>query len=276
MKRWLLIGLLCGLGGLWLHGEPTEREIREEKYGPSFYGIELPETGANVLLVVDISKSMGRKDASRTDGGRRWDTLVDEVTSLCDQMTLLIAERRVHFAITLLYEGGEQGHPGTEAYVLAEKGAKARLLQALQRETFAAGGSFEKTFGETLWKLVARDHVTHLFYLGDNDIGKYADTVEAAVGAWYTLPKEKPSAQARALWSLKKKWYQPWERWRKPVGQGRLTFKRQQSLPPPPKEVVFHAIAIGQKSPLLKRLADLGSGTYIERLPKKKKKRQNR
>ncbi len=272
MKRYLLLLLTFLLGTTLLWGDDAERAIREEKYGPCFYGIELPETGANVLLVIDVSKSMGRKDRLREDGGRRWDTLVDEVSTMCAQMETLIHERRVHFAVTLLYEGGKEGHSGTKAYDLAEKGVSSTLLASLKRDTFESGGSFEITFEETLWKLVARDHVTHIIYLGDNDIGKYAERVQAAVSAWYVLPKQNPTAAQRPLWQLKRKWWQPWERWRKPAGRGNLTFKRQQALPPPPKDVSFSCVAIGQSSPLLKRLAELGQGSYVERVARKKKK----
>ncbi len=268
MKRvvWMMVMLVAGM--LSAERAAEERAIREEKYGPMFYGIELPEQGANLLLVIDISKSMGRKDRLRTDGGRRWDTLVDEVTTMCGQMEALVREKRVHYAVTVLYEGGE-GHLGTEAYPLAKPEASAQLLRALQRQAFAAGGSFETTFRERLWSLVARDHITHVIYLGDNDIGKYDELVRGAVGAWYALPRQKPSAEQRPLWNRKQAWQKGWAHWRKPAGRGQLTFKRQQSLPPPPKDVVFSCVAIGQASPTLKALAELGQGEYVERRAKR-------
>ncbi len=244
----------------------------EERYGPVFYGIPLPETGARVLLVIDTSKSMGRKDKVRKDGGTRWDTLVDEVQTMTATMQELIAERRVNFTVTLLYEGGKTPHRGTSPYDIAVAGTADRLLTDLKAKEFTSGGSFETTFGETLWPLVAKQHLTHVFYLGDNDIGKYSESVRNAVTAWYNLPRKEPVKDQRKLWSLKNQWWDPWKRWRKPAGSGKLVFKKQQALPPPPKDVTFSCVAIGQASPLLKELATLGNGDYVERLPKKKRK----
>ncbi len=271
MKRLLLLLLLL-FGVSWSSAEAIDSP--EDRYGPVFYGIELPEDGARLLLIIDTSKSMGRKDKTRIDGGCRWDTLIDEVRAMSTQMEALIQERRVNFTVTLLYEGGDTPHTGSEAYDLAVKGEAEKMLRALEAKTFTSGGSFEVTFGETLWPLVADHHITYIIYLGDNDIGKYEESVQSSVAAWYTLPRKQPSADQRKLWNLKNDWWEPWSRWRKPAGSGRLVFKQQQSLPPPPKEVTFSCVAIGQASPLLKDLATLGKGVYVERLTKSKRKKK--
>lgn len=251
----------------------AERAALEKRYGPLFYGVELPENGARVLLVVDTSKSMGRKDATRTDGGRRWDTLLDEVAKMTDSMRALIRARRVCFTVSVLYEGGDTPHGGTEPFDMAQAGASERLLEELRGRDFTTGGSFETTFGETLWPLVSRQHITYVFYLGDNDIGRYAEApVRDAVSAWYALPRKEPAADQRKLWNLKVAWWKPWANWRRPA-RGVPTFRSRQTfpLPPPPRDVVFSCIAIGQKSPLLKELAKLGHGEYVERVPSRRK-----
>ena len=251
----------------------AERAALEKRYGPLFYGVELPENGARVLLVVDTSKSMGRKDATRTDGGRRWDTLLDEVAKMADSMRALIRARRVCFTVSVLYEGGDTPHGGTEPFDMAQTGASERLLEELRGRDFTTGGSFETTFGETLWPLVSRQHITYVFYLGDNDIGRYAEApVRDAVSAWYALPRKEPAADQRKLWNLKVAWWKPWANWRRPA-RGVPTFRSRQTfpLPPPPRDVVFSCIAIGQKSPLLKELAKLGHGEYVERVPSRRK-----
>ena len=238
----------------------------DARYVPYFYGIALPEDGARVLLVIDTSKSMGRKDASRPDGGTRWDTLCDQVSDMAGRMAALAARRRVCYTVTLLYEGGDAPHAGTEPFDLAKPGAAEALLAALRARALTSGGSFEATFGETLWPLVSRQHITHVIYLGDNDVGRYAEApVRAAVSAWYALPRRDPAAAQRALFRLKAAWWEPWKGWRRPTAQ-RPAFRGQQALPPPPCDVVFSAVAIGQKSPLLEELAALGGGEYVERL----------
>ncbi len=269
MKRALFLLCFIFLGTLLC---PAQTGAPEERYGPVFYGIPLPDTGARILLVIDTSKSMGRKDKTRADEGTRWDTLCDEVRSMTDTMKELIQERRVNFTVTLLYEGGKSPHEGSSPYDIATPGTDECLLTDLSTKTFTSGGSFETTFNETLWPLVAKQHITHIFYLGDNDIGKYDDAVRNAVAAWYTLPRKAPTQDQRKLWTLKNQWWEPWKHWRKPAGSGKLVFKKQQSLPPPPRDVTFSCIAIGQASPLLKELATRGNGIYVERLSKKKRK----
>lgn len=243
----------------------------EERYGPTFYGLRLPETGARLLLIIDVSKSMGRKDRARPDGGRRWDTLIDEVRSMTGEMAALVAARKVCFTVSLLYEGGDLPHPGSAPFDLAQAGAAERLLAELSAKTFASGGSFGTTFGETLWPLVARQHITHVIYLGDNDIARHADAVRDAVAAWYALPKANPTPQQRPLWNQKRAWWKPWERWRRPA-KGTPTFRAQQAYPPPPRDVTLSAVAIGQASPFLKSLTELGKGDYAERLPTRARK----
>lgn len=240
----------------------------EERYGPMFYGLRLPETGARLLLIIDTSKSMGRKDSTRTDGGRRWDTLLDEVRTMTNEMAALIAARKVCFTVSVLYEGGDLPHAGSEPFDLAQAGSAERLLSELSAKTFVSGGSFETTFGETLWPLVARQHITHIVYLGDNDIARHAETVRDAVSAWYALPRTAPEAHQRPLWNQKRAWWKPWERWRRPT-RGIPTFRAQQAYPPPPRDVTFSAVAIGQASPFLKELTALGKGEYAERLSKR-------
>lgn len=243
-----------------------------ERYGPVFYGVELPQSGARVLVIVDTSKSMGRKDKERTEPGTRWDTLRDEVRSMTDSMEDLVNRRKVCFTLSFLYEGGDLFHKGTEPFDFAVPGTGERVAAALERRDFTSGGNFEVTFGETLWPLVAKQHITHVFYLGDNDIGRYESEVLGAVKAWYELPPKNPTGEQRKLWNLKKAWRKPWERWRKPA-KGVPVFKSQQKFPPPPKDVTFSCIAIGQKSATLEQLATLGHGDYVERGVSQKKKR---
>ena len=264
----LLFSVLCSLS--W--GLAAEEAVTPHDYGPMFYGVELPENGARVLLVIDTSKSMGRKDAARTDGGTRWQTLLDEVAGMTDQMADAIARRRVCYTVTLLYEGGDDPHPGTAPFDLSKPGAADALQAELRAKAFTSGGSFEHTFGETLWSLVSKQHITHVIYLGDNDIGRYGETpARAALTAWYALPRANPTADQRPLFRLKTAWWEPWKGWRRPTAR-RPVFRSQQRLPPPPRDVVFHAIAIGQKSPFLKEMATLGHGEYVERLPPKRRK----
>lgn len=257
--------LCAALAALFCPLAPAEAPS-DARYVPYFYGIALPESGARVLLVIDTSKSMGRKDASRPDGGTRWDTLCDQVSEMAGRMAALAARRRVCYTVTLLYEGGDAPHAGTEPFDLAKPGAAEALLAALRARALTSGGSFEATFGETLWPLVSRQHITHVIYLGDNDVGRYAEApVRAAVSAWYALPRRDPAAAQRALFRLKAAWWEPWKGWRRPTAQ-RPAFRGQQALPPPPRDLVFSAVAIGQKSPLLEELAALGGGEYVERL----------
>lgn len=243
-----------------------------ERYGPVFYGVELPESGARVLVIVDTSKSMGRKDKTRAEPGTRWDTLRDEVRSMTDSMEELVKRRRVCFTLTFLYEGGDLFHKGTEPFDFAVPGTGGRVAAALERREFTSGGNFDVTFGETLWPLVAKQHITHVFYLGDNDIGRYESEVLGAVRAWYELPEKNPAGEQRKLWNLKKAWRKPWERWRKPA-RGVPVFKRQQKFPPPPEDVTFSCIAIAQESATLEQLAELGNGEYVERGVSQRKKR---
>lgn len=252
------------------------RAQMHERYGPVFYGIELPETGARVLLIIDTSKSMGRKDKTRTEPGTRWDTLCDEVDSMTDTMEELIAKRKVCFTVSLLYEGGDLEHKGTDPFDLSVPGTAEKLAAALERRDFTSGGNFEATFGEKLWPLVSKQNITHVFYLGDNDIGRYENEVVDATAAWYKLPEKNPDGSQRKLWNMKKEWRKAWARWRKPT-KGVPVFKSQQKLPPPPKDVIFSTIAIGQSSETLKQLSTLGSGEYVERgVTKKRKKKKTK
>lgn len=263
----MFLSCLTALSPVASAAEPREL-TPEERYGPMFYGLRLPETGARLLLIIDTSKSMGRKDSTRTDGGRRWDTLLDEVRRMTNEMAALIAARKVCFTVSVLYEGGDLPHAGSEPFDLAQAGSAERLLSELSAKTFVSGGSFETTFGETLWPLVARQHITHIVYLGDNDIARHAETVRDAVSAWYALPRTAPEAHQRPLWNQKRAWWKPWERWRRPT-RGVPTFRAQQAYPPPPRDVTLSAVAIGQASPFLKELTALGKGEYAERLSKR-------
>lgn len=112
-----------------------------------------------------------------------------------------------------------------------------------------------------------------MIYLGDDDIADHKEAVRDAVSAWYALPRTEPEAARRALWNLKRAWWKPWERWRRPA-KGVPTFRAQQAYPPPPRDVTFSAVAIGQASPFLKELSTLGKGEYAERLPKRSRKRK--
>lgn len=249
------------------------------RYGPLFYGIELPPTGARILLIVDASKSMRRKDTLRNDNGTRWDTLIDEIELMISQIEDLVSKNpNVCFTITLLYEVGGPPHAGTMPFDLTQEMGKTNLLKELKSKSFGDGGNFEATFGETLWPLVAKQHITHVFFLGDNDIAHYADAIEPIFNQWYTItPKEPKDAKLKKLWKLKCAWWEPWKKWRPPSKKKRLTFKDEAtlSLPPPPKDVSFSAIVIGQSSPLLKAFTKTANGNYIERKKQKKKRKKD-
>ncbi len=246
--------------------DAAQRAAFEKRYGPLFYGVELPRTGARVLLVADVSKSMALRDGSRKDGGRRWDTLIDEVAQMAETMGRLSEGGRVCYTVSVLYEGGDERHGGTEPFDLARPGEAERLLGELRGRGFVSGGSFDHTFGETLWPLVARQHITHIFYLGDDDIGRYgAEPARKAVSAWYALPRKDPAPDQRALWETKVAWWKPWGQ-RRRAARGAPAFREALRLPPPPRDVVFSCVAIGQPSELLRELAGLGRGEYVERL----------
>lgn len=245
--------------------DAEQRAIFEKRYGPLFYGVELPDKGARVLLVLDTSRSMASTDPSRTDGGCRWDTLVDEVAKMTESMQQLVATKHVCYTVSILYEGGD-GHSGTEPFDLSQSGAADRLLEELRKRDFTPGGSFDHTFGKALWPLVSRQHITHIFYLGDDDIGRWGtDTARETVKAWYTLPRKDPSGAQRALWRLKTEWWKPWGQ-RRRSARGAPSFKQELRLPPPPRDVIFSCIAIGQESELLKELSKIGHGKYVERI----------
>lgn len=230
---------------------------------PTFFGIKLPEEGARVLLILDISKSMGLKDALRTDGGRRWDTLLDEVRQMTAQMQDNIRAKPTCYTITVLYEGGDSPHLGTPPYEISVRGAAERLLKDLEARTFVSGGSFEATFGENLWPLVARQNITHIIYLGDNDIAKYEAPIRNAVSAWYALPRKNPEPYQKELYKLKTQWRKGWDD---------RTAVKARRLPPLLSDVVISCVAIGQPSAFLKELSELGKGSYVERCKKRKKK----
>lgn len=229
---------------------------------PSFFGIQLPEEGARVLLILDISKSMGLKDALRTDGGRRWDTLLEEVQKMTQQMQENIRVKPTCYTVTVLFEGGDAPHLGTPPYDLSVRGAAERLQKDLTERTFVSGGSFEATFGENLWPLVARQQITHILYLGDNDIAKYETPVRNAVAAWYAVPRKNPEPYQKDLYKLKTQWRKAWD--------DRSAVKTRR-LPPLLSDVVISCIAIGQPSPFLKELSEMGKGTYVERCKKRRK-----
>ena len=251
----------------------AEEAKLEERYEISFYGLRIPEQGANVLLILDTSRSMNRKDATRKDGGTRWMTLKDEVRKMAESMAKLAAKRRV-FNVTFLFEGGKAPHPGTDPLWIRNATDAEKLLAALEARGMTSGGSFDTTFGETLWPLVAKQHITDIYFLGDNDIATYADRVKPAVQAWYTVPRRNPTKDQKPLWELKNDWIAPWLH-RPQTARGAPSFRpRKPLLPPPPKrDVTFSCIAIGQTSPFLKTLTDLGHGQYTERLTEAAKKR---
>lgn len=252
----------------------TEEEVRE-RYGITFYGIDLPSRGANLLLVIDASKSMRRKDAARTTPGRRWDTLIDEVTQMRDAMQEQAQKRGVPFTVSIIFEGGDEVHEGIGPFDLRDTAAGEALVTALVEKEFLSGGNFETTFQETLWPFVARHAITYIVYLGDDDIGTYATAVRSALTDWYTAPETKPTAAQRKCQQQKAAWRKHWARWR-PTKRGMPTFKKTRPLPPPPKDVTFSCVAIGQSSPLQEEMATLGKGQYIERKAKAKRKRKKK
>lgn len=272
MKRWLCLALLavmCGMGLTERMVYASEAMVRD-RYGVTFYGIDLPKNGANLLLVIDASKSMKRKDAARKTAGRRWDTLLDEVRAMCEAMQMAIKERGVPFTVSVLFEGGKEAHQGIGPYDMAKSVERDTLITTLTNKEFLSGSNFKVTFGETLWAFVARHAITYVIYLGDDDIGTYATEVRTAMGNWYAGEEAKVTPELRKVRHQKETWRKAWAQWR-PKKKGTLTFKEKRVLPPPPKEVTFSCVAIGQESTLLKELATLGKGQYIERTAKRKK-----
>jgi hypothetical protein len=258
--------------------QPDTLEARskahDDRYKPTFYGIEIPPTGARVLLIVDASGSMTTPDSLRTDGGTRWQTLIDEVTSMTNAMQELQASHpHLCFTITLLYEvyryeNGGKPHKGTQAFDLSQPTAREALIKELQATVPGGGANFETTFNDTLWPLVAQQHITHIFFLGDNDIDYFSDRIYSTFNHWYGLTKKEPKeAKQKKLWRLKCAWYEPWKRWRPPTQRRTLELRKSDllRLPPPPREVTFSAIAIGESSPLLKTFTEIARGTYVER-----------
>lgn len=269
----LLLLCLTLLFSATLCAAPKENVPTQERYGITLYGIELPETGANLLLVIDASKSMNRKDAARTTPGRRWDTLIDEVTAMRDAMTDTISRRGSTFTVSVIFEGGDTAHNGIGPFNMAKAAERDALLTALQEKEFLSGGNFETTFQETLWPFVAKHAITYVVYLGDDDIGTYAKPVCEALNQWYAPATEKPDALTRKRQQQKVAWRKTWANWRPPK-RGMPAFKNARPLPPPPKDVTFSCVAIGQSSPLLKEIATLGKGQYIERKGGAKRKRK--
>lgn len=238
-----------------------------DRYGPVFYGIELPDTGANVLLIVDSSGSMRLNDYTRQTPGTRWDTLCDEVETMTEQMAELCRYKGVGYTVTVLYEGGYVSPRASDCYNLKEDDAGMRLVAELKGRFPGGSASFDETFGKLLWPLVAKHHVTHIFYLGDDDIGRYSvdnKVVQRTIKSWYTLPKKNPRKNQQRLWKLKQEWWSPWKRWRKPT-PGVPVFKSQMRMPPPPKNVKFSCIVIGESSEILKEIAKRGGGEYVEK-----------
>ena len=275
MKRLILHCLLLLLGGGLFpmvgmaQQDRAAREAYEERYGIKLYGIDLPQKGANLLLIIDASKSMNRKDALRKMPARRWDTLIDEVTAMCDGMQAAAQANGVPFAVSVIFEGGDTAHAGIGPFDMAKPEAGEALITALKEKVFLSGGNFETSFGETLWPFVTKHAITYIVYLGDDDIGSYATPVREALTRWYT-PAEKPDAATRKCQKQKANWRLHWKNWRPP--KRAPTFKNTRHLPPPPKDVIFSCVAIGQDSALLKEIATLGHGTYVERKSKQKSK----
>jgi hypothetical protein len=280
--RWFLSLLLFSLASFALAQQRLGRDAalearakaHDERYGPTFYGIEIPETGARVLLIIDASGSMQQRDTLRSDGGSRWQTLIDEVSSMTQQMAdLQKANPRLCYTVSILYEvfryeKNEKAHKGTPPFDLSQPNARTALIEELQSTTPGGGANFNVTFNETLWPLVAKQHITHIFFLGDNDIDVYGEAIEATFRRWYAVtPKEPKAAKERQLWRLKKTWFEPWKKWRPPSARRTLALRSSETLrlPPPPKEVTFSAIAIGASSPLLETFTTLARGTYVER-----------
>ena len=242
-----------------------------ERYEITFYGIELPREGAHLLLVIDVSKSMSRKDGARTTPGRRWDTLLDEVQAMQEAMHE-VAKRGVPFQVSVIFEGGDVPHKGEGPFNMADAAAGEALVTLLKGQKFKSGGNFEVTFGETLWDVVARQAITYVIYLGDDDIGTYAEAVRESLARWYT-PPEKPDALTRKCQKQKANWRLHWKHWR-PTKRGQPSFSTTKRLPPPSKDVTFSCVAIGQSSPLLEELAKTGRGKYIERKTTRKSKKK--
>ena len=275
MKRFGML-LLCGaifLFGTVLRAEAPFKHVSHERYDITLYGIEMPQKGANLLLIIDASKSMGRKDAARKTPGRRWDTLIDEVTAMRDAMQETTRQTGAPFSVSIIFEGGDTAHAGVGPFNMAKAEEGEALIQALKEKEFLSGGNFETTFKETLWPFVSKHAITYIVYLGDDDIGTYAEPVREALNYWYAPDAAKPDATTRKYQKQKGNWRLHWKTWRPPK-RGTPSFKNAKVLPPPPKEVTFSCVAIGQSSPLLESIATLGKGQYIERKSKSKRKRK--
>jgi hypothetical protein len=253
----------------------ADQAAYEERYGITLYGIDLPPKGANLLLIIDASKSMNRKDAARATPGKRWDTLIDEVTAMQEAMKTCSAERGVPFSVSILFEGGDAPQAPLGPFNPSKPADCETLLTTLKEKPLLSGGNFETTFQETLWPFVSKHAITYIVYLGDDDIGTYASTVREALSQWYAPAKDKPTPATRKTQKLKANWRLHWKTWRPPK-RGTPTFKNTRPLPPPPKDVTFSCVAIGQDSSLLKEITTLGNGIYVARKSKSKSKKSKK
>lgn len=268
----LLIFGCCAATASLCAATPQSPQIHE-RYGISFYGIDLPQEGAHLLLIIDVSKSMSRKDAARTTPGRRWDTLLDEVQTMLDEMATATKQRGVPFQVSVIFEGGDEAHRGEGPFIPANPESAKALMALLSGQTFRSGGSFETTFSETLWDVMTRQAITYVIYLGDDDIGHYAESIRESVRSWYTCDEANPTSLQRKRRHQKNVWRKAWSGWR-PVKRGMPAFRSTKRLPPPPKDVIFSCVAIGQRSSLLQEIATMGKGQYIERTGKKSRKKK--
>lgn len=154
--------------------EAEFQRIQSEKYGIQFYGIQIPEEGARVVLILDTSGSMSCLVRS-ADGKpkRRWDILIEEVEQMLKSMAEQTAKTGAPFALGVIFEGTSGGDP-TPFYTIEasryDTHPLPQLIKRLNAITPSGGVTFDEVFSNKLWPYVAKHGATHAIFLGDDDI----------------------------------------------------------------------------------------------------------
>ena len=261
--------------------EAEHQRIQSEKYGIQFYGIQIPEEGARVVLILDTSGSMSCLVRS-ADGKpkRRWDILIEEVEQMLKSMAEQSAKTGAPFALGVIFEGTSGGDPTPFYTIEASRYNTLPLPQLIKRLNAidpSGGATFDEVFSNKLWPYVAKHGATHAIFLGDDDIQYMADAVIQSVKKWYQTTSQGSAAKFSfgkknfkgPLSALKNKWAAaPWSRamptapHKQKSGLKFSNKSAKQKFPPRPQDVTFHCIAINVDSETLKTIAKLGGGEY--------------